>query len=77
MRNCFAKSFAFLVGGEGKFFGLGGGFRAVQAFQENLVVKCRFRAGWTQKTAAKSRCSPSFLFSVCACDWGSVFLFFG
>ena len=29
------------------------------------MVKCRCRAGWTRKTAAKSKISRSFLFSVC------------
>ena len=45
---------------------VGGGFRAVQApFWENPGVKCKFRARWTRKTAAKNKFSRSCLFSVC------------
>ena len=38
------------------------------------MVKCRFRAGWTRKTAAESTFYRSFLFSVCVCVFMYVYV---
>ena len=70
VRNCFGNSVFFF----GVFFVLvGGGFRAVQApFWESPVVKCRFRAGWTRKTAV---IFPFIsVFCVCVCVFMYVYV---